>query len=58
MKTITIKKMEAINGGAKCIYHGMLALATIGLGPISWAANYFSGNYNSVAECWNNRHKE
>lgn len=58
MKTILNSKMTQINGGAKCIYHAMIAVGTIGLGPISWFINYKSGNYNSVYQCWNNNHSE
>ena len=58
MKRITIKKMSNINGGAKCIYHAAIATATVGMGPLAWAINYFSGNYRAVGECWNNTHNE
>lgn len=56
MKKIDNKQMLSINGGAKCIYHAMLAAATIGMGPISWGLNYYFGNYTSVSECWDNAH--
>ncbi|MFJ1323278.1 hypothetical protein ACILDT_09720 [Capnocytophaga canis] len=58
MKKLKLNQMEDVQGGAKCIYHFMLATATFGFGPIAWAANWYGGNYNSVYECWNNIHEE
>jgi bacteriocin-like protein len=56
MKELTMSEMENVSGGAKCIYHGMGVL--LAGNPIGFAINYFSGNFNAVYECWNNRHKE
>jgi len=56
MKKITISEMETLNGGMKCIYHGMIAVgATVGLGLVGLGlyALIDGGNF---ADCWNNKH--
>lgn len=57
MKRINFEQMAKTTGGAKCIYHFMLAAATLG-NPIGIIGNWLGGNYRSVAECWNNAHIE
>lgn len=57
MKRINFEQMAKTTGGAKCIYHFMLAAATLG-NPIGMIGNWLGGNYHSVAECWNNVHVE
>ena len=49
-------QLENVSGGAKCIYHGAGVLFS--LNPLGFAINYFTGNFSSVYECWNNNHNE
>ena len=53
MKSISIYQMEDINGGMKCIYHGIIAgVAVIGLGLVGAAlVGIFDGG--NIAGCWN-----
>lgn len=54
MKKITISEMETLNGGMKCIYHGMIAVgATVGLGLVGIAVGLASGIHKDIAACWN-----
>jgi hypothetical protein len=54
MKRLTTNQLEKNSGGAKCIYHAIGAM--FGFNPMGFVINYFSGNYRSVYECWNNNH--
>lgn len=53
MKIITENKMTNINGGMKCIYHGMLFWIA-GAGTIGGEA----GELLALWQCWNNIHPE
>lgn len=48
--------MAKINGGIGCVYHGFIAAITFPIGPVSWLINHYSGNYQSVGECWRGTH--
>lgn len=56
MNSISISKMEQVNGGMKCIYHGIIAgVATVGLGLVG-AGIYALIDGGNLVKCWNNSH--
>ena len=57
MKKIDQDKLHLIHGGAKCIYHYILATVSLG-NPFFIIANVIYGNDVAVVECWNNSHSE
>ena len=58
MKKLNKLKMSKINGGARCIYHFMIAPVLLSYGAIGGAIGWFSGNDSAVMNCWNNSHIE
>lgn len=57
MNRISFRTMENINGGYKCIYHGMsAALAGMGAGGLLGMSAYFIMDMPNIRECWNNKH--
>lgn len=48
MKKLEIKEIEKINGGLKCAYVGILAVASLGSGGIG-----FHFIKDDVVRCWN-----
>lgn len=55
MKKLEISKMETVNGGIKCIYHGMAAVGSAAFGLVGLAIYAIVDGGNFV-DCWNNNH--
>ena len=58
MKKIDSHKMENINGGVKCIYHGIAAVGSTLLLGLVGAVTYYLIDGSNLSQCLDNKHNE